>query len=99
MNTASNEKSIAAFSDFYDRYAPALYGHIIRIVEKEEIAQRVLTKVLIAAFHGEHIDAPKLLSPFTVALNHSGKKSSDILKAISIFQACNESRACVIQST
>ncbi len=39
------QKDIRAYDYFYDKYAPALYGFILRIVKKEETANDVLHEI------------------------------------------------------
>lgn len=90
-----SEKRIKEFSELYDKYAAALYGIILRIVGKEIIAGKVLEKVFRKNIEGNDNDAPKLLSRFTLMSNQSRKKSNDSLKAIKIFQACNNGWNCL----
>ena len=92
------EKRMKEHSEFYDKYAGALYGIILKIVGKEIIAEKVLEKVFIKNIEGNNNDAPKLLSDFTLISNQSRKKSNDSLKAIQIFQACNNGWNCLPNS-
>ena len=83
------------FSSFYDKYAGALYGIILRIVKKEVIADKILEKAFKADFKDRHNGKTKLLSEFSSISQHARKKSTDILKAIKIFEACNNGSECV----
>jgi hypothetical protein len=95
MDSGEATKSMQYMSEFYDKNAGALYGTILRIVDKEIIAVKVLEGTFKGVFVNGNIKGPKLVSEFTAISNYARKKSLDTLKAIRIFQACNESRECV----
>src|SRR5687767_575267 len=78
-----------AFSQLYDKYAPALYGRILSVVMQKEIADKILEKIFINAFIDKTVKGNDQLSFFINALNHSRSKSYKMLKAIRMFQACN----------
>jgi hypothetical protein len=81
--------------EFYEKYAGAIYGMIIRAVEDEIIAENILVKVFKNAFVDRNIETPKLNSEFTCISNHARKKSKETVRAIKIFKACNEGRECL----
>ncbi len=37
----------SSISELYDKYAPALYGRIIKVIKQKEIAEKVLEKVFL----------------------------------------------------
>lgn len=54
------EKDLNAFSDLYDKYAPALYTVILQIIREEEIANNVLQNVFTQILYKiETYDAAK----------------------------------------
>ena len=54
------DREEAAMTLFYDKYSAALYGVILRIVKKEEIAEDVLQESLVKIWHSFHsYDASK----------------------------------------
>lgn len=54
------DRDEAAMTLFYDKYSAALYGVILRIVKKEEIAEDVLQEGLIKIWHSfQSYDASK----------------------------------------
>lgn len=91
-NIASDEASVSAL---YDKYAPALYGKIIRVVKQKEIAEKILMRVFINAVVDKNVSRPNHLTLFTSLLNHSRKKTYGTLKALRMFEACS----CGTQST
>jgi hypothetical protein len=82
-------------SKFYDKYAGAMYGIILRAVNNEIIADKVFVKVFKNAFVKRDIETPKFLSEFTCVSNHARKISQETIRAINLFKACNEGRQCV----
>ncbi|HEX8547516.1 MAG TPA: sigma factor [Cytophagaceae bacterium] len=40
-----------ALEYLYDKYSPALYGVILRIVRREDLAEEVLEKCLVRVWH------------------------------------------------
>jgi hypothetical protein len=80
------------FSEFYNKYAPVIFGLILKVVGDKTIAEKVFLQVFNDAFVHENMDAPKLVSKFTAVANHARKKSLDAKRAIKLFQACNEGR-------
>jgi hypothetical protein len=94
-NTNTTENRLQYLSAFYDKYAGALYGTILRIVGKEIVAEKVLEKVFKNNINNQPENPSKQLSEFTCILNHSRKKSNESVKAIQIFEACNNGWHCV----
>src|SRR5687767_9722311 len=83
---APDETSV---SNFYDKYAPALYGTILRVVQQKEIADKLLEKVFINALVHNAIDKPNHITLFTTLLNYARKKSFTTIKALKLLQACS----------
>ena len=83
---------------FYDKYAGALYGIILRAVDKEIVAEKIFIKVLRDAFYERNAETSKFLSEFTCVSNHARKISQVTVKAINMFEACNGGRNCVALS-
>jgi predicted transcriptional regulator len=78
----------ASVSELYDKYAPALYGRIIRVVKQKEIAEKILEKVFINAVIDKNVKQSNHLSLFTSLLNHSRKKTYGTMKAMKVLEAC-----------
>lgn len=76
-----------AIAELYDKYAPAVYGKIIRVVKQKDVAEKILEKVFVNALVDKNIEAGVHLTPLTTLLNHSRKKTYSTLKAIRMFQA------------
>jgi hypothetical protein len=91
----TNTGEYACLSMFYDKYAGALYGIIVQIVDKEIIASKVLELSFKNRLEGGPGDGPKLVSAFTSLSNRVRKKSHETVKAITIFEACNNGWKCV----
>jgi len=90
---SDNSKNIAgdpeAISVLYDKYAPALYGKIISIVNQKEVAEKILIRVFVDAALGKHSGTAVYTSLFTSLLNHTRKKTYGTLKALRMFEACS----------
>jgi len=82
------EKDSTELIEFYDKNAPAFYGHIVKIVHHKEIADRVLVKAFVDASDG-NIPIHEYQTPFIAVLNHCRKTSLRTIKAIQMFQACS----------
>lgn len=78
-----------SISAFYDKYAPALLGTIMKVVKQQEMAEKILERVLINALVDKKIEKETNLTYFTSLLNHSRKKSYATIKAMRLLQACN----------
>ncbi len=78
----------ASVSELYDKYAPALYGRIIRVVKQKEIAEKILEKVFINAVIDKNVKQSTHLSLFTSLLNHSRKKTYGTMKAMKVLESC-----------
>ena len=72
--------------DVYDLYAPAVYGKILSIINKEQIADRILEKVFVNAY--KNFSASNLQTPLTLLLNEARKKSNKTIQALNIFREC-----------
>lgn len=77
----------ASFSELYDKYAPALYGRIIRVVKQKEMAEKILERVFINALVDKNVKQSTHTSLFTSLINHSRKKSYGTLKAIRVLES------------
>ena len=84
-NIQTDEATVAAL---YDKYAPALYGRIIRVVKQKEIAEKILLRVFINAVVDKNIKQSNHLTLFTSLLNHSRKKTYGTLKSLRILEEC-----------
>ncbi len=84
-NIQTDEATVAAL---YDKYAPALYGRIIKVVKQKEIAEKILLRVFINAVVDKNVKQSNHLSLFTSLLNHSRKKTYGTLKAMRVLEAC-----------
>jgi hypothetical protein len=102
MNTLHQDtnktRHLSHCADFYDKYAGALYGIILRAVNKEIVAEKIFIKVFRDAVYERKIETSKFLSEFTCVSNHARKISQVTVKAINMFEACNEGRDCMILS-
>lgn len=80
-----------SFSELYDKYAPALYGRIIRVVKQKEIAEKILERVFINALVDKNVKQAGQITLFTSLINHSRKKTHGTLKAIRVLESlrCN----------
>jgi hypothetical protein len=94
-NVINNKRDNAYLSMFYDKYAGALYGIILRIVDKEIIASKVLEISFKNRLEHKEENAPRLVSEFTSLSNQVRKKSAETIKAIQIFEACNSGWKCI----
>jgi hypothetical protein len=90
MDQIEEIKQKAAYNilvpDLYDRYAPAVYGKILSIINKEQIADRLLEKVFINAY--KNLPASNLQTPLTALLNEARKKTNKTIQALNIFREC-----------
>ena len=71
----------SAFSYLYDSYSPALYGHVLRIVKKEEVAQELLHDVFMKVWTniGQYTASRGRL--FTWMFNLARNLSIDMLRS------------------
>ena len=83
----SSKVDTITIEELYDKYAPAVYGKIIRVVKQKDVAEKILEKVFLTALTEKKLRAIHL-TPFTNLLNHTHKKTYKTLKAIKNFQAC-----------
>jgi hypothetical protein len=81
----SDEASVSAL---YDKYAPALYGRIIKVVKQKEIAEKILVRVFVNAVVDKNIKQSNHLSLLTTLLNHSRKKTYGTMKAMKVLESC-----------
>ena len=84
----SSKNDVATVEELYDKYAPAVYGKIIRVVKQKDIAEKILEKVFVTALTDTNLKAIHL-TQFTNLLNLTHKKTYTTLKAIKLFQACS----------
>ena len=75
-----------AFSEVYDKYAPALYGRIIQVVKQKEIAEKILERVFINALVDKNVKQSNHITLFTSLINHSRKKSYGTMKALRVLE-------------
>ena len=80
-----------SFSEVYDKYAPALYGRIIRVVKQKEIAEKILERVFINALVDKKVEQSDHITLFTSLINHSRKKTYGTMKALRVLESlrCN----------
>ncbi|WP_316248030.1 RNA polymerase sigma factor [Hymenobacter sp. BT491] len=71
----------AAMTLFYDKYSAALYGVILRIVKKEEIAEDVLQESLVKIWHSFHTYDAGKGRLFTWVLNVSRNLAIDKIRS------------------
>jgi len=81
----SDEASVSAL---YDKYAPALYGRIIKVVKQKEIAEKILLRVFVNAVVDKNMKQSNHLSLLTSLLNHSRKKTYGTMKAMKVLESC-----------
>ncbi|MDQ6756008.1 MAG: hypothetical protein M3004_03650 [Bacteroidota bacterium] len=79
----------AAIEQLYNKYAPALYGKIIRVVKQKDISEKILEKIFLNAVVDKNIKQPNHLTFFTSLLNHSRQKTYSTMKALRTFEACS----------
>lgn len=84
-NIQTDEASVIVL---YDKYAPALYGRIIKVVKQKEIAEKILLRVFINAVVDKNVKQSNHITLFTSLLNHSRKKTYGTLKALRVLEAC-----------
>ena len=85
----SNTFDQETLSALYDKYAPALYGKIVSIINQKEIAEKILMRVFMDAALGKNAASAVYNSFFTSLLNHTRKKTYGTLKALRMFEACS----------
>lgn len=96
----SLEKEEASVSALYDKYAPALYGRIIKVVKQKDIAEKILERVFLNALVDKNVKQSTHITLFTSLLNHSRKKTYGTLKALKMMEAlrCNsQNEIAVVQ--
>jgi len=91
-STKKGNKQDPQFSEFYNEYAPVIFGLIMKVVGDKTTAEKIFIQVFTDAFLHDNIDAPKLVSKFIAVANHARKKSLNANHAIKLFRACNEGR-------
>jgi len=89
--SAKTLKDEASVSALYDRFAPALYGRIIKVVKQKDIAEKILERVFINALVDKNVKHSNHITLFTSLLNHSRKKTYGTMKALRMLEAlrCN----------
>ena len=91
ISTTCKEKNIhnnLSQSEMYDLYAPAVYGHILRIVHQVPIAEKILEQVFVNSFNEKTVYKDTSLKPLVTLLNTSRKKSDKTVEALKIFNEC-----------
>lgn len=74
------QKNLDGFQQLYDRFAPALYSTILQIARDQLVANHVLQRVFLAAWHNiEHYD-PSRKRLFTWMLNIARCSALDEIK-------------------
>jgi hypothetical protein len=88
--TSTNSLAISHLSNeaLYDRYAPVVYGQILRIVPQGPIAEKLLEKVFVHACQNRQMLTSSLRAPLTNLLNHSRIKSERTMLALKMFREC-----------
>jgi predicted RNA polymerase sigma factor len=84
----SSNSDTVTIEELYDKYAPAVYGKIIRVIKQKDIAEKILEKVFVTALTDTNLKGVHL-TPLTKLLNHTHRKTYKTLKAIKMLQACN----------
>ena len=87
-NAKELESDEASVSALYDKYAPALYGRIIKVVKQKEIAEKILLRVFVNAVVDKNMKQSNHLSLLTSLLNHSRKKTYSTMKAMKVLESC-----------
>lgn len=76
-----------AFAELYDAFSAALYGVVLRTVEKEEVAQEVLQDTFVKVWrHAEGYD-PAKGRPFTWLVNIARNTAIDALRSAGVRKA------------
>ena len=91
---AGSVKDVASVSALYDKYAPAVYGRILKVVKQKEIAEKILERVFIAALNDKNQSG--YLTPFTSLFNSSRKKTYGTMKALRMFEALSCGQKSII---
>lgn len=86
-NKRLKSKNITA-SDFYDKYAAMVYGHIYDQVGSEKLANQIHIEVFTDVFSKPNDFSSTLLTSFCLLKNHSSIKTKRVLKAIEMFDSC-----------
>ncbi|ABG57737.1 hypothetical protein [Cytophaga hutchinsonii] len=72
--------------ELYDFYAPVVYSKVLRIVHKDQIAEKILEKVFLSAYTNN--ETFPLRSPLMSLIDIAHEKSCKTIKALAIFNAC-----------
>ncbi len=72
--------------ELYDFYAPPVYGKILRIVQKDPIADKLLEQVFVKAYTSDKTFP--LRSPLMSLIDLAQEKSRKTIKALTIFNEC-----------
>ncbi|MCB0652225.1 MAG: RNA polymerase sigma factor [Saprospiraceae bacterium] len=72
----------SAFAELYDKYAPALYGVVSKIVRSEEIGRDVMQDAFVKIWKHIHSFNPEKGSIFTWMLNISRNTAIDKLRKL-----------------
>ncbi len=78
----------SSISELYDKYAPALYGRIIKVVKQKEIAEKILEKVFLNSLNDQNVEERTHITQFISLLNSSRNKAYSTLKALKTLNAC-----------
>lgn len=70
----------AAFSTLYDKFSPALYGIILKIVRDDEVAQDILQDCFVTIWKKANSYSEDKSSFFTWMLNICRNKSIDVIR-------------------
>ncbi len=70
-----------ALADLYDAFSAALYGVVLRMVEKEEVAQEVLQDIFVKVWRNAEGYDPDKGRPFTWLVNIARNTAIDALRS------------------
>jgi RNA polymerase sigma factor (sigma-70 family) len=78
-----------ALASLYDAYSGALYGVIIRILQKEELAQEVLQDTFVKIWRSAAAYDPSKGRPFTWMMNIARNAAIDMLRSAGVKHAAS----------
>lgn len=90
-------KDRESFGSIYDSYAPAVFGEIMRIVNDQETAEKLLKEVFMTVWHeADHYD-PSKARLFTWIISMTRHHCSDHLSKTDQHPANMETGNCMIE--
>ena len=75
-----------SFSDFFDKYSPAVYGRILTVIKDKDVAEKILERVFVRSWEQRNNNISNL-SDFTSLINESRNSTYHILKSIKLYKA------------